>query len=103
MPTRDIVVVGGSAGSVGALVQLAGDLPKDLPAAVFVVLHTSAEAPGVLDVVLGRNSRLPVAYANDGDAIRPGRIVIAPPDLHLLLEKDRVQLVRGPHENGFRP
>ena len=103
MPTRDIIVVGGSAGSVGVLLQLAGDLPEDLPAAIFVVVHTSPEGPGILDQILGRRSRMPVDYASDGDAVRTGRILLAPPDCHLILDDGLVRLSRGPNENRSRP
>ena len=37
MPTRDIIVIGASAGGVQALITLVADLTVDLPAAVFVV------------------------------------------------------------------
>src|SRR5262249_35619508 len=39
----------------------------------------------------------------DRQAIRPGRIYIAPPDMHLLIEDGRVRLGHGPRENGHRP
>src|SRR4051812_46344407 len=39
-PGRDIVVVGASLGGVEAISRLASQLPEDLPAALFVVLHT---------------------------------------------------------------
>lgn len=103
MPTRDIIVVGGSAGSVGALLQLARDLPEDLPAAILVVVHTSPEAPRILDQILGRRSRMRVDYASDGEAVRSGRILLAPPDCHLILDDGLVRLSRGPNENRFRP
>jgi two-component system chemotaxis response regulator CheB len=44
-----------------------------------------------------------VAHATDDEPIQKGRIYIAPPDQHLLVEKDRVKLVRGPKENLHRP
>jgi len=42
MAGQDIIVVGASAGGVEALSRLVGDLPDDLPAAVFIVLHMAA-------------------------------------------------------------
>jgi two-component system chemotaxis response regulator CheB len=44
-----------------------------------------------------------VVHAVDGEAIEPGRLYVAPPDRHLLLEHQRIRLTRGPKENRFRP
>ncbi len=103
MPGQDIVVVGTSAGGVEALRELVGGLPKDFPGSVFVVMHTAPDSPGVLAQILDRAGPLPVANAANHDAIRPGRVYVAPPDLHMLLEPGRVRLTHGPKENRFRP
>jgi two-component system, chemotaxis family, protein-glutamate methylesterase/glutaminase len=103
MPGHDIIVVGASAGGVEALTQLVGKLPADLPAAVFVVLHVPAHVTSVLPAILSRGGPLPAAHPDDGEAIQPGRIYVAPPDSHLLIRKGRVRLSRGPRENGHRP
>ncbi|MFL5732893.1 MAG: chemotaxis protein CheB [Chloroflexia bacterium] len=100
---HDIIVVGASAGGVEALMKLAGNLPRDLPASVFMVLHIPPEAPSVLPGILGRSGILPVAHPEDGDKIKQGRIYVAPPDFHMLLEDGRVRLARGPRENRHRP
>ena len=55
MPTRDLVVIGASAGGLPALYTILGSLPPTLPAAVVVVVHTRS-AGGVLPQVLGRRS-----------------------------------------------
>jgi two-component system chemotaxis response regulator CheB len=103
MPTHDIIVIGGSAGAVEALVRLVSGLPADLPAAVFVTVHTTPTTPSLLPKILTRAGRLPAAHPRDGDRIEPGRICIPPPDHHLLLDDGRVRVVRGPKENGHRP
>lgn len=103
MPTRDIVVVGASAGGVQALTALAAGLPPDFPAAVFVVLHMPPYAESRLPEILGWSTTLPVAHAVDGEAIVGGRIYVAPPDRHLLVRHGRVELGRGPRENRSRP
>ncbi len=41
--------------------------------------------------------------ASDGQAIERGRIYVAVPDYHLLVEGKRIRLVRGPKENRSRP
>lgn len=103
MPTKDIIVVGASAGGIEALRTIAGGLPKDLPASVFVIVHTSPESPGILADILARAGALPASSAVDGERIQPGRIYVAPPDRHLIIEPNRVRLTRGPKENRFRP
>jgi len=103
MNTRDTIVIGASAGGVQALSQLVRDLPSDLPAAVFIVLHIPADATGLLPRVLAHNSSLPIARAADGEPVMRGRIYVAPPDRHLLVEGQKVKVVHGPKENLHRP
>jgi two-component system, chemotaxis family, protein-glutamate methylesterase/glutaminase len=100
---RDIVVIGGSAGGLEALRGLLGGLPADLDAAVFVVLHQLAEHRSRLPEVLSRCGPLPAELAIHGHPIVKGRILVAPPDNHLLVNRGIVSVVRGPKENGHRP
>ncbi len=103
MQTRDIIVVGASAGGVEALMQLVRHLPADLPAAVFVVLHLPEHGSSVLPSILNRAGTLPAAHPHDDQLIEPGRVYVAPPDLHMVLKDGRVRLTRGPRENRNRP
>jgi two-component system, chemotaxis family, protein-glutamate methylesterase/glutaminase len=104
MLSKDLIVIGASAGGIEALKALARGLPADLNAALFVVLHMGADGLPILPQILERAGPLPAANARDGEAIRPGHIHVAPPDHHLLLEPSgRVRLSRGPKENRFRP
>ncbi len=100
---HDIVVIGASAGGVEALATLFASLPENLPAAVFVVLHLPPDSRSTLPQILQRAGQLPAAHAHDGDHIESGRVYVASPDLHLLVEQDRVQTSRGPRENRHRP
>jgi two-component system, chemotaxis family, protein-glutamate methylesterase/glutaminase len=101
--TDRLVVVGASAGGLEALQQLVAGLPADLPAAVLVVVHLQASSESALPKVLARAGPLPAAHPRTGEALRPGRIVVAPPDQHLLVHDSKVRLSRGPRENRQRP
>ncbi|MDQ4099741.1 MAG: chemotaxis protein CheB [Chloroflexota bacterium] len=103
MPGHDIIVIGASAGGVEALIDVVGRLPRDLPAAVFVVLHLPAEGPTLLPEILTRAGPLPAELAENGAPIQHGRVLIAPSDHHLLVTSGHVHVLRGPTENGFRP
>ena len=100
---KDIIVVGASAGGIEALRALTGALPADLSASLFIVVHTSPDAPGMLADIFNRSGKLPATYATDGERIEKGRIYVAPPDRHLLIEPNRICVTRGPKENRFRP
>lgn len=102
-PRRDIVVIGGSAGAVEAAQHVVRGLPAGLPAAVFVVVHIPATSTSALPSILSRAGVLPAAHAGEGDPIVHGRILIAPPDRHLLIGRERVHLSHGPREHGHRP
>jgi two-component system chemotaxis response regulator CheB len=103
MATKDIVVIGASAGGMGALEKLAAGLPADLPAAVFVVWHLSPGVRSVLPAVMTKAGPLPAVHPKDGDPIKPGRIYVAPNDHHMLLERGYIRVTKGPKENRFRP
>lgn len=95
--------MGASAGGVEALQQLASQLPAGFPGSLFVVLHMLPRTRSFLPEILGRATNLPANHAEDGEKIEPGRIYIACPDLHLVLERDHVHLSRGPKEQHHRP
>jgi two-component system chemotaxis response regulator CheB len=100
---RDLVVMGASAGGVETLSRVVRDLPRDLPAAVCIVLHIAPGSPSMLAHILGRAGTLPCRSARDGEPLRDGVILVAPPDRHLVIEDRRVRLTVGPRENGHRP
>jgi two-component system, chemotaxis family, protein-glutamate methylesterase/glutaminase len=103
MATRDLIVIGASAGGVEALTVVVRKLPADLPAAVCVVLHLPPNNPSVLPNILNRAGALRAVNPRDGETMRHGMIYVAPPDRHLLVKPGFLRLARGPRENGFRP
>lgn len=100
---RDIVVIGGSAGSVEALQEIVAGLSPGLKAAVFVVTHLYPRSRSILAEILASKGPLPAQQASDGAPIEPGNIYIAAPDHHLLLNDGHMRLSMGPKENYQRP
>jgi two-component system, chemotaxis family, protein-glutamate methylesterase/glutaminase len=103
MAGQDIIVVGASAGGVETLSRLVADLPEDLPAAIFIVLHMSPHTGTALPRILSRQTKLPVDHARHGEPIWPNRIYVAVPDRHLIVVRGAVRVTSGPSENGHRP
>lgn len=103
MHHRDIFVIGASAGGVHALIELAAGLPADLPVAIFVVQHVSPYGRSAMPNILSRSGPLEAVHPEDNDRIHKGRIYVAPPDHHLLIQDGHVRLSRAPTENGHRP
>jgi len=98
-----VVVIGGSAGSLGPLRDLAAALPADLPGSVAVTTHVGEHARSRLPWLLSRAGPLPAAHATTGERLRPGRVYVAPPGCHLLLPGGVVELSNGPRVNHSRP
>jgi two-component system, chemotaxis family, protein-glutamate methylesterase/glutaminase len=103
MTTKRVVVIGGSSGALDVVRSVAAQLPAGLPAAVCVVLHTAPGSPGVLPSIIGKTTPLPTSAAETGMRLDNGRIYVAPPDHHLVIEPGRLRITRGPRENCFRP
>jgi len=111
MANRDILAIGTSAGGVEALQFLATKLPRDLPASVLVTLHLPSSFDSSLDTILSRAGPLPARFATDGELMERGRIYIAPPARHLLVDGkqhgrrhgNQLSLGVGPRENNARP
>jgi two-component system, chemotaxis family, protein-glutamate methylesterase/glutaminase len=100
---RDIVVVGASAGGVQAVRFLLQRIPPGFAGSMFIVLHRSPHFESMLPEVLRGRTEHFVGEPHDLDPVEPGRVYVAPRDLHLMLDHSRVRLVRGPKEHFTRP
>jgi two-component system chemotaxis response regulator CheB len=98
-----IIVIGCSSGGLEALLEIVPQWPRDLPAAVFIVMHVPSQGKSQLPYILDRSGELHAAHAIDQENVQAGRIYVAPPDFHLLLENGHVRVLRGPRENNHRP
>src|SRR2546428_8683504 len=100
----DVVAVAASAGGFNALLSMLSKLPGDFPAPIVVVQHLDPRHRSVMAELLARKVALDVVQAADGDSIAPGRVTIAPPDRHLLVNPDgTVSLTRTELVHFVRP
>ncbi|WP_242342470.1 chemotaxis protein CheB [Anaeromyxobacter terrae] len=83
-----IVVMGGSAGAIEALLEILPALPAGYPLPVLVVVHLPGGQQSMLAEVLGARTPLAVIEAEDKARATPGTVHVAPPDYHLLVEAD---------------
>jgi two-component system chemotaxis response regulator CheB len=91
-PAVELVVLLASAGGLDALSIVLRDLPTEFPAAVVVQQHLGGVS-SVLATILGRQTRHRVSWAQDGQALARGEVVVCPPGMHLELTPDgRCQL-----------
>src|SRR6185503_13117243 len=81
---RDIVVIGGSAGAFDCVCTVLRQLPSDLPASLFVVVHVP-ETNSTLSGVLSRCGELHVGTAKNGEKVKHGHVYVAPGGSHMVL------------------
>jgi two-component system chemotaxis response regulator CheB len=84
----DVVALAASAGGLTALSQVLEGLPGDFPAAIVIVQHLDPRHRSLMADILSRRTQLIVKQAEDGDCLQAGTVFIAPPDRHLLVNRD---------------
>lgn len=85
----ELLVIGGSAGSLEVILKAFPKLLVKLPFAVIVVLHRKQNTDTTLIDLLSTKTKIPVIEANEKEPIKAGCIYVAPADYHLLIENDR--------------
>ncbi|MBC7977093.1 MAG: chemotaxis protein CheB [Myxococcales bacterium] len=88
----EIIVIGGSAGALEALLALLPELPHGpdrgaIP--VVVAMHLTPNQPSLLPDLLARVCARPVYEVEDKHRLQPGTVCVAPPNYHVLVERDR--------------
>lgn len=103
-PAFEIVAIAASAGGLTALTSVLGQLPADFGASVVVVQHLDPRHRSLMPQIIGRRSILPVYQAIDGMEVEAGKVYLAPPDRHLLVNRDgTVSLTQTELVNFVRP
>lgn len=103
----EIIAIGISTGGPNALREVFSRIDPGLRQPVVVVQHMPAGFTEEFAASLDRICPLDVKEAAEGDLLRPGRVLIAPGDWHITVEKKPlagiVHLNQDPNENGHRP
>lgn len=102
-----IVAIGTSTGGPRALQEVITKLPGNIPCGVLVVQHMPPGFTKSLADRLNSLSSVTVKEAEHNDVIRPGLVLIAPGDYHMLIEREGgkavVKLNQNPPIGGHRP
>jgi two-component system, chemotaxis family, CheB/CheR fusion protein len=101
-PGGELVVVGSSAGGVGALSIFVSTLPRDFAAPVVLAQHLDPQRQSNLPAILTRHSTLPVVSVEERERLEPGRVYVVPSNRHVMISDHEVYL-EGDHETRPRP
>jgi two-component system chemotaxis response regulator CheB len=99
------VTLAASTGGPAAVATILGALPESFRAPILLVIHVGTTFGASLASWLDRQSRLRVTLASDGEPIAasPARVLLAPPDRHMLVEAGRVRLSDAAERHSCRP
>jgi len=100
--TRQLIVVGSSAGGIDALTVLVGSLPAELPVPIVLAQHLDPRRRSHLPDILGRHTQLPIRLAKDHIELEPGTIIVLPPNSQATIVDHEIVL-REPEDGGARP
>jgi two-component system, chemotaxis family, protein-glutamate methylesterase/glutaminase len=99
-----VITVASSTGGPQVIHRMLSELPEDFPAPIAIVQHINAAFAESLAAWLGNASRLRVKLAEDGEQLKPGHVLIAPPGHHLAIPfRGRVALRAGVERDGHIP
>ena len=85
----ELVIIGGSAGGVDALLGVLPALPESFGPGVVCILHIPSDRDSRLAELFAARVALPVREARDKEPIQPGTVYFAGPGYHLSIESDR--------------
>jgi two-component system chemotaxis response regulator CheB len=85
----ELLVIGGSAGSLEVVLPLIERLKEDFKIPVVIVMHRKGDAEELLTGLIKLRTKLKVKEAEEKEPLKPSTIYIAPADYHLLIEKDK--------------
>jgi two-component system chemotaxis response regulator CheB len=99
-----VVAIAASTGGPAAVTRVVAALPKEFPAAMFLVLHMPATFTKQFTLQLAEIASLPVKEAEANETVQPGVIYLCPGSHHLQLSAaGKIILDPGPRIEGYRP
>lgn len=99
----EIIVIGGSAGSLNVIISILRHFGR-IRFAVIIVIHRKPTSDSILTDLLSSQTSLTVKEAEEKEPISPEHVYLAPPDYHLLIENDRtISLDASEKVNFSRP
>ena len=99
-----VVALACSAGGLDALETVLAPLPAQLPAAVIALQHMGPDSASMLATILARHTAVAVQWARDGEPLRPGSVLVAPPARHTLITRDEtIALIPSGSVPPYRP
>jgi two-component system chemotaxis response regulator CheB len=100
-----LVAIGASTGGPGAIVEILRALPADFLLPILLVLHINEPFGSAFADWLDTQSKRRVEYPSDGALLvnATGKVVMAPPNRHLRVEKGRFRLTEEPERHSCRP
>lgn len=103
-PAAHLITIGSSTGGTQALQEILTRLPPQIPP-ILITQHIPAGFSRALAKRLNELCPFEIKEAEDGDAVKPGRVLIAPGDHHMKLSKNgtKVEVFEGAPVNRFRP
>ena len=100
----ELIVIGGSAGSLQVIMELIKNLNENLKVPILIVVHRKAYSTSILPNLLQQFTKMKVEEIEDKTEILSNRIYIVPADYHLLFEsKNTVSLDGSEKMNYSRP
>lgn len=88
-PSLNLLLIGGSAGSLAVLLEVLPQLTVDSSLAIVIVVHRKNTPDSLLSELLASRSGLVVNEIGDKEPINGGMVYLAPPDYHVLFEADQ--------------
>ena len=103
--TYRVIAIGASTGGPSAVLEILRALPPHFALPLLLVLHINEPFAAAFAEWLDGQTGLRVSYAVDGQLLSSaaGRVVMAPPDVHLVARNGHLRLTRDPERHSCRP